>query len=68
MDKSWINAQITSTTFKDGIKSFVYFASVRGIRGTIACPCVRCCNCKRLNVDIVHAHILRYGFLPGYTT
>lgn len=68
MDKSWINSDITSNTFRNGVKSFIDFARVRGIRGSIVCPCVKCCNDKWLKVDTVHAHLLRYGFLRGYTT
>ncbi|PWA74326.1 hypothetical protein CTI12_AA252980 [Artemisia annua] len=29
---------------------------------------LRCCNDELLEVDEVHEHLLRYGFLPGYTT
>lgn len=68
MDKTWIKAQITSTTFKDGVKSFIDFARVTAIRGSIACPCYRCCNDKWFDINTVHAHILRFGFLPAYTT
>ncbi|GJX21612.1 tetratricopeptide-like helical domain, DYW domain protein [Tanacetum coccineum] len=37
------------------------------IRGSIICPCLRCCNDELLEVEEVHDHLLRYGFLPGYT-
>nr|XP_043621101.1 uncharacterized protein LOC122592849 [Erigeron canadensis] len=68
MDKSWMKTQITSKNFKDGVESFIDFARVKAIRGSIVCPCMRCCNDKWLDADIVHVHILKYGFLPGYTT
>ena len=67
MDKSWIKAHITSETFKEGVKSFIEFARARSIRGVIACPCLRCCNVNHWDVGTCHGHILRYGFLPGYT-
>ncbi|PWA92777.1 hypothetical protein CTI12_AA015970 [Artemisia annua] len=67
MDKNWIKAHITSETFKEGVKSFIEFARARSIRGVIACPCLRCCNVKHWDVGTCHGHILRYGFLPGYT-
>ncbi|GKC56506.1 hypothetical protein Tco_1084104 [Tanacetum coccineum] len=67
MDKSWINAHIKSTTYRKGVESFIEFARARGIRGSIICPCLRCCNDELLEVEEVHDHLLRYGFLPGYT-
>ena len=67
MDKSWINAPINSKTFRDGAQNFISFARARSIRGFIKCPCNRCCCLgKPLDLDKAHAHILRYGFLPGY--
>ncbi|PWA95667.1 hypothetical protein CTI12_AA046800 [Artemisia annua] len=67
MDKSWIEAHITSGTFKEGVKSFIEFARARSIRGVIACPCLRCFNINHWDVGTCHGHILRYGFLLGYT-
>ncbi|GJT78566.1 hypothetical protein Tco_1045291 [Tanacetum coccineum] len=67
MDKSWINAHIKSTTYRKGVESFIDFARARDIRGSIICPCLRCCNDELLEVEEVHDHLLRYGFLPGYT-
>ncbi|GJV33458.1 hypothetical protein Tco_1393858 [Tanacetum coccineum] len=67
MDKSWIKAQITSKPFKEGVKDFIEFARARSIRGIIACPCLKCCNVEHWEVDKCYGHILRYGFLPGYT-
>lgn len=68
MDNSWIKADIGSKTFKDGVQYFIDFARPRSIRGQIPCPCLKCCLCKRKAVDAAHAHILQYGFLPGYKT
>nr|GEV58681.1 tetratricopeptide-like helical domain, DYW domain protein [Tanacetum cinerariifolium] len=67
MDKSWINAHIKSTTYRKGVESFIDFARARDIRGSIICPCLRCCNDELLEVEEVHDRLLRYGFLPGYT-
>ncbi|GJZ03017.1 tetratricopeptide-like helical domain, DYW domain protein [Tanacetum coccineum] len=67
MDKSWIKAHITSKPFKEGVKSFIEFARARSIRGIIACPCLKCCNVEHWEVDKCYGHILRYGFLPGYS-
>ncbi|GKB90865.1 tetratricopeptide-like helical domain, DYW domain protein [Tanacetum coccineum] len=39
----------------------------RSIRGIIARPCLKCCNVKHWEVDKCYGHILRYGFLPGYS-
>ncbi|GJS84098.1 putative transposase-associated domain-containing protein [Tanacetum coccineum] len=68
MDESWIKADIGSKTFKDGVQYFIDFATARSIRGIIACPCLKCYLCKRLEVDAAHVDILQYGFLPGYKT
>ncbi|GKA30258.1 tetratricopeptide-like helical domain, DYW domain protein [Tanacetum coccineum] len=67
MDKSWINAHIKSTTYRKGVESFIDFARARDIRESIICPCLRCCNDELLEVEEVHDHLLRYGFLLGYT-
>ncbi|PWA51468.1 hypothetical protein CTI12_AA463250 [Artemisia annua] len=67
MDKSWINAHITSIAFRKGVESFINFVCARDIRGSIICPCLRCCNDELLKVDEVYEHLLRYGFLSGYT-
>ena len=66
MDKSWINAPIKSKTFRDGANNFISFARVRSIRGSIKCPCNKCCLGEWVNLDKAHGHILCYGFLPGY--
>lgn len=50
------------------MKLSIDFARVTGIRGSTECLCNRCCNCQWLEVDNILAHILRYVFLPGYTT
>ncbi|XP_071731001.1 uncharacterized protein [Rutidosis leptorrhynchoides] len=68
MDISWIQAQLKSNTYKSGVMNFIEFARVKAIRGSIVCSCPKCCNSKWLSVETVHAHLLRYGFLPGYTT
>ncbi|GKE29179.1 hypothetical protein Tco_1444563 [Tanacetum coccineum] len=67
MDKSWMKANITTNTFKDGVKSFIDFASVGAIRGEISCPCNKCGHAEWFLVDVVHHHILQHGFLSGYT-
>ncbi|PWA65093.1 F-box domain, Leucine-rich repeat domain, L domain-like protein [Artemisia annua] len=63
MGKSWINAPINSKTFRDGAQNFISFARVRSIRGSIKCPCNRCCLGEWVDLDKAHGHILRYGFL-----
>ncbi|GJY31198.1 uncharacterized protein Tco_0414693 [Tanacetum coccineum] len=67
MDKSWMKANITTKTFKDGVKSFIDFARVGAIRGEISCPCNKCGYAEWFLVDVVHHHILQHGFLSGYT-
>ncbi|GJY13288.1 tetratricopeptide-like helical domain, DYW domain protein [Tanacetum coccineum] len=67
MDKSWMKANITTKTFKDGVKSFIDFARVGAIRGEISCPCNKCGHAEWFLVDVVHHHILQHGFLSGYT-
>ncbi|KAM7251440.1 hypothetical protein ACFE04_023323 [Oxalis oulophora] len=67
MEKIWIESSRTSKTYRDGAQSFINFARVSAVRGEIKCPCLRCCNRKWLNIDIVHKHILSNGFVRGYT-
>ncbi|XP_071724291.1 uncharacterized protein [Rutidosis leptorrhynchoides] len=67
MDKTWIEASRTSKTYRDGVQSFIDFGHINAVRDEIKCPCLNCCNLKRLNIDLVHHHILLSGFLPDYT-
>ncbi|GKE28622.1 tetratricopeptide-like helical domain, DYW domain protein [Tanacetum coccineum] len=62
-----MKANITTKTFKDGVKSFIDFARVGAIRGEISCPCNKCGHAEWFLVDVVHHHILQHGFLSGYT-
>ncbi|GJY58874.1 tetratricopeptide-like helical domain, DYW domain protein [Tanacetum coccineum] len=62
-----MEANITTKTFKDGVKSFIDFTRVRAIRGEISCPCNKCGHAEWFLVDVVHHHILQHGFLSGYT-
>ncbi|KAM7274651.1 hypothetical protein ACFE04_016517 [Oxalis oulophora] len=68
MDKSWIKGVRTSNDYRKGVQAFIDFAHINAVRSQIKCPCLKCCNLKRLSIDIVHQHILSYGFLSGYTT
>ncbi|KAM7278560.1 hypothetical protein ACFE04_005694 [Oxalis oulophora] len=68
MDKSWIKGVRTSDDYRKGVQAFIDFSHINAVRSQIKCPCLKCCNLKRLNIDIVHQHILSYGFLSGYTT
>ncbi|GJY04039.1 tetratricopeptide-like helical domain, DYW domain protein [Tanacetum coccineum] len=56
-----------NTTYRKGVESFIDFARARDIRGSIICPCLRCYNDELLEVEEVHDHLLRYGFLSRYT-
>ncbi|GJY04667.1 zinc finger, CCHC-type containing protein [Tanacetum coccineum] len=62
----WLKSK-SSKPFKEGVKDFIEFARAISIRGIIACPCLKCCNVEHWEVDKCYGHILRYGFLPGYT-
>ena len=68
MEKRWNKLPIHSQAYREGARHFIHFASEKAVQGTISCPCVRCCNEKRWTCDVVHSHILKYGFLHGYTT
>jgi len=68
MDKAWIKEPTKSQAYKVGVESFMKYASITAVQGTIPCPCLKCCNLKRWACEVVHGHILVHGFLPGYTT
>ena len=54
----------------NGVASFVSAAATyraNNSMGYIRCPCVDCKNKKELsNVEVIHAHLLRRGFMPAY--
>lgn len=57
----------TSKTFRDGVDNYISFARVISIRGLIKRPFNRCCLGDWVTLGKSHGHILRYGFLSGYT-
>ncbi|KAG5520879.1 hypothetical protein RHGRI_000591 [Rhododendron griersonianum] len=74
MDKSWMKLGSTahgrtSQPYFDGVNSFLEYAAAVGDRqGNILCPCRKCVNCRRQNLQEVHLHLFQYGIVQSYTT
>ena len=54
MDKAWIKEPTKSQAYKVGVESFMKYASITAVQGTIPCPCLKCCNLKRWACEVVH--------------
>ena len=70
MDRSWINVSRISDAYEKGVEDFLEFARRNGaaINGRYYCPCVKCVNLIRLDIELIREHVLCDGFLKNYTT
>ncbi|XP_028076467.1 uncharacterized protein LOC114278592 [Camellia sinensis] len=73
MDKSWIALGRTidgrmSKPYNDGVKLFRQFAmGVLDQNGNNLCPCIKCVNFYRQNLQNVEIRLLQYGIMQTYT-
>lgn len=69
MDKSWINLPRLDSRYLQGVIDFMEFACKNILDGQteIACPCKKCHNLARKNIDLVKQHLVVNGFTPSYT-
>jgi len=69
MDRSSINASRISDVYEKGVEDFLEFARHNGaaINGRYYCPCVKCVNLIRLDIELIREHVLCDGFLKNYT-
>jgi hypothetical protein len=73
MDRNaWMyNTARTSSTFINGLKSFLEVAEANRVRvgdQMIWCPCMSCKNFKLVeSCDIIQHHLISNGFVPRYT-
>ena len=69
MDISWIALGRTvderiSKPYNDGVKVFLQFAmGVLDQNDNILCPCIKCVNVYRQNLQNVEIHLLQYGIM-----
>ena len=56
--------------YEKGFEEFLEFAKWNGpaINERYYCPCVKCVNLKRLDIELIREHVLCDGFLNNYTT
>ncbi|XP_028101631.1 uncharacterized protein LOC114300952 [Camellia sinensis] len=73
MDKSWIalgrmaDGRMSKLS-NDGVKLFLQFAiGVIDQNGNLLCPCIKCVNVYRQNLQNVEIHLLQYGIMQTYT-
>ncbi|KAI3826167.1 hypothetical protein L1987_00212 [Smallanthus sonchifolius] len=68
IDKSWVTlGNRNSPAFLSGLRNFIETAKnhVDG-RGRAFCPCSRCCNACRQDLNTIYGHIHDRGFLQSY--
>ncbi|GLT65095.1 hypothetical protein SLA2020_375470 [Shorea laevis] len=69
MDKSWITKDRWGPEYREGVRKFIEWASQNSPYGElINCPCKVCMNCELYNPACVYSHLIKNGFLSGYTS
>ncbi|XP_073151032.1 uncharacterized protein [Henckelia pumila] len=69
MDKEWMSKNRLSQEYDVGVESFLKFALKNANHpDAIPCPCARCGNLKKKNVDIIRAHLYYNGIDLTYRT
>ncbi|KAK9062613.1 hypothetical protein SSX86_019801 [Deinandra increscens subsp. villosa] len=70
IDKSWTKLRNrTSKDFITGLHNFINIARNHvNSEGKACCPCKRCVNRNREDMDTIIAHVQQYGFLQAYVT
>ncbi|XP_073131634.1 uncharacterized protein [Henckelia pumila] len=62
MDKDWMSKNRLSHEYEVGVESFLQFALRNATNpNKIPCPCTRCGNLQKKNVDIIRAHLCFNG-------
>ncbi|XP_073057309.1 uncharacterized protein [Primulina eburnea] len=69
MDKEWMFKDRVSHEYEFGVESFLQFA-VKNTKDpdTISCPCTKCGNLKKRNVETIRAHMYSNGIDLTYHT
>lgn len=68
MDRSWINSNRLSDEYQNGITEFLEFVKENNPDTTMyLCPCNRCLNMVKKNVDDIRDDLICDGFLKSYT-
>ncbi|KAL5557739.1 hypothetical protein UlMin_033950 [Ulmus minor] len=69
IDKSWtqIRKRSNSAVLWQGLQSFLQMAKQHvNDRGFIRCPCNRCINNVKHQLEVLETHIHRFGFMSDY--
>lgn len=57
-----------SQGYRDGVQRFLNFAFDNASQDNlILCPCLKCANINWHGREVVHEHLVVFGFLRGYT-
>jgi len=65
--KEWMGESNTLTdVYVKGVSEFMKYAKKNVQSERIACPCTQCRNGKRLELDDVELHLLRWGMWVNY--
>ncbi|XP_073120024.1 uncharacterized protein [Henckelia pumila] len=69
MDKEWMSNSRLSSEYEHGVESFLQFAIKNAEdREAISCPCTKCGNLKKKNVETIRAHMYSNGIDLTYHT
>uniref|UniRef100_A0A803PJW4 Transposase-associated domain-containing protein n=1 Tax=Cannabis sativa TaxID=3483 RepID=A0A803PJW4_CANSA len=67
IDKTWTTLNRCDPAFWIGLQAFLAMASQHvDCDGRIKCPCVECLNLRLQTLDVVRAHVHRWGFQQSY--
>ena len=70
MDKDWMSKDRLSREYENGVESFLQFAmeNTNDPNMGISCPCAKCGNLKKKNIQTIRAHLYCNGIDMTYHT
>ncbi|GMJ12295.1 hypothetical protein HRI_004898700 [Hibiscus trionum] len=67
MNRSWMNLPRISVDYRNGVETFLDFAFANASQeDMILCPCKKCGNINWHVREVVHEHLIVFGFVRGY--
>ncbi|GMJ06915.1 hypothetical protein HRI_004360700 [Hibiscus trionum] len=67
MDKSWMNLPRVNPDYRNGVEYFLNLAFANASQeNMILCPCKKCANVNWHIREVVHEHLVIFGFVSGY--
>ncbi|GMI88465.1 hypothetical protein HRI_002515800 [Hibiscus trionum] len=67
MDRSWLNLPRVNADYRNGVEYFLNSAFANASQENMfLCPCKKCVNINWHIREVVHEHLVVFGFVPGY--